>query len=111
MTGPRYRLRPLHQTSFHRIHVDILYGVPVVFHRAEHMVEESVAQTPGFGVCGSSSRPRIRGQATVSGIRGFPYRRAADLNGGGLRYACLARVFFLLIGNIALMLGAPMPVA
>jgi hypothetical protein len=51
--------------------------------------QASVAQTPGFGVCGSSldSRSRIRGQTTVFGIRSFSYRRAADLKGGGLRYA------------------------
>jgi hypothetical protein len=50
-----------------------------------------VAQTPGFGVCGSSldSRSRIRGQTPVFGILGFFYRRAADLKGGGLRYARL----------------------
>jgi len=37
--GPLPLLGPFHQTSFHRIQVDILKGLQVVFHRAERVVE------------------------------------------------------------------------
>ena len=62
--------------------------------RALRGIEESrgvvviVAPTPAFGVCGSSldSRFRIRRHACIFEICVFSSGRAADLNGGSLRY-------------------------